>query len=76
MRVDTECTAIENVRGERPNPLFVPDCTCPACTRREAERLAEAPGWAPVNWLRSSGRSQRVRVENLALSERGHAALG
>ncbi len=65
-----------NAEGERPNPLFVPDCTCPACLEREVARLAEAADWAPSVWLRASGRRQRQRVETVTLSELGRRLLG
>ncbi len=73
---EQECTATENARGERPNPLFVPDCACAACSAREAAALAEADRRTSTTWLRASGNRQRLAVENIQLSERGRAALG
>lgn len=67
---EEECTALDYERPDL-NPLFVPPCNCPRCS---AERLQHVS--APRNWLRVSGRRQRLHVAPVDLGPTGQAALG
>lgn len=75
---DEVCIANGTGWGSRPNPLMTPECTCSACQKREAERLAAvaAERAEQREWLRASGGRRRRRVGNVPLGSRGREALG
>ena len=68
---DVACTALGNDRSDARNPHMVPPCTCPRCTSE-----AETPHPDQGTWLRVSGRTQRLAVEDVTLGATGQALLG
>ncbi len=67
---DIECTAIGRSPGDRRNKLMVPPCNCPRCRPEILE--ADERG----QWLRISGRRQRLHVEDIELNATGRKLLG
>ena len=68
---DELCTAFSNDPDDRRNPVFVPPCSCPRCAADPIEA-----GSKRRNWLRVSGRQQRLPVEAMVLGTVGKAVLG
>lgn len=67
---DIECTAIGFRPDDERNILMIPPCNCPRC------RPQALPDDERGQWLRVSGRRQRLRVEDLELGETGRELLG
>lgn len=67
---EIECTAIGYTPDDRRNKLMVPPCNCPRCKPEVLE--ADERG----QWLRVSGRRQRLHVEDIELNATGRELLG